>query len=195
MKARPWPTRTEDIGIEQFGPKHMASASTACTNLFKQFRHAMRAVYDLWHDGEPEYSEQEIGRVVSRWKKNYDIANERWGEAEDFLTGLQALVEQMLTWKARGMKDSVKAGAMTRVQMALVGFLKDKVGSKKPSVAFTTAGRMEWQGTTISFVEVFEGLIRRGYLSYPEGDLDRVREEAPAILDCTLNESGGEMRC
>lgn len=187
----PW-SRTERLGIEQFGPKHMSSASGACKSLFKQFVQVMRAVYGIWHDAEPEWSEQVVGEVVGRWKENYAIANERWGEAEDFLSGLQALVQQMQTWKPKGMNDRVKAGAMTKEQMALVRYMKDKVEAKKPGNTLVTAGRLEWQGNTVSFVEVFEGLKRKGYLSYPEGSLEEfVRRLQRSFI--VLKQSGEEL--
>lgn len=191
-ESSPW-ERTRTLGIEQFGPNHILSEKRACDSLFKQFVKVMHRVYDEWHDLEPEYSEQEIWGVVDRWRENYFIASVRWGEAEQFRAGVQELIEKMLAWKPRGMTDSIKAGAMTKERMALVKFLKDDIASKQSTGSAAPNSRLEWRGSTISFIEILEGLVRKGYLEIPEGNMTELIRRVQRSIVVLKEEDGSEL--
>jgi hypothetical protein len=185
--------QVEPIPYALFTPAEIASPEVAVDCLYRQFVKLMTLVYNGWNEYEPEYSEQELQEDLRLWRENYKIATVRWKESDVFYRGLRTLIEQVRTWQPEDMPNPAKVGMVTKEQMTLLTFLQEEVGAHQPAGTLITAGRLEWEGDTISFVEIFDGLVRRGYLSYPEGNQEEfVRRLQQVFL--VLKNSREEMR-
>ncbi len=181
-----------DVTIPQyhFGPDEIETPQTAIASLFRLFAKVMQLVYLSWNEFEPEYSQQEVDNATQLWKEKLDIAATRWGGTADFWSGLGDLSEQMRSWKPESMTNKAKMDAVIKEQMALVRHLQGVVGSKQPDAQVDQSTRLKWHGSTIQFIEIVDGLARKGYLEIPGGNvIEYIRRLQRSIVVLKEDES------
>lgn len=183
--------KVEPIRYALFTPAEIASPETAVDCLYRQFVKLMTLVYNGWNEYEPEYSEQELEEDLRLWRENYTIATVRWKESDVFYKGLRTLIEQVRTWQPEDMPNPAKVGKVTKEQMLIVSFLTERLKEIRPEEGLPSSHRLVWGGSTISFVEIFEGLAGLGYLEIPGGNMTEfVRRLQRAIIVETEDRKG-----